>query len=206
MKESLIINFQLLKELSLSTSDILYLYNLYKNKEVFDIILLPSDLVNLQNRQFIKIVETDDKGNCKTVLREQSKILLKKVIVDYDSKYSKEKKVVKSKRLIENEIGERISDYRNLWKGKKAGSMGSAKSCKSKMIRWMEENPEYSFDDILKAARIYLDEEGRNTRYLQRADYFIFKQSGHKEEESRLSAYIEEIDNDPSEDWTSQIK
>ena len=67
------------------------------------------------------------------------------------------------------------------------------------------ENPEYTFEEILKAAQLYLDTDGRDTRFLQRADYFIFKQDVHKGESSRLSAFIDEIGEDPTLDWTSTI-
>ena len=67
------------------------------------------------------------------------------------------------------------------------------------------ENPEYNFDEILKAAQLYIDTEGRNITYLQRADYFIYKQDVHKGEASRLSAFIDELEEDNTIDWTSQL-
>jgi len=68
------------------------------------------------------------------------------------------------------------------------------------------ENPEYTFEQILNASELYINTEGRNTRYLQRADYFIFKQDVHKGEASRLSAFIDELDEIPTNgDWTSTL-
>lgn len=69
----------------------------------------------------------------------------------------------------------------------------------------MKENPEYSFDDILNAAKLYVKEFYSNATYLQNAEYFIFKQNSQKEESSRLSAYIDEINVEDNKDWTSQI-
>lgn len=68
----------------------------------------------------------------------------------------------------------------------------------------MKENPQYSKEDIMKAAKIYLDSL-ENYRFLQRADFFIFKKEDNKEELSRLSAFIEEIDERPVTDWTTKL-
>ena len=85
--------------------------------------------------------------------------------------------------------------------------MGSPKACKQKLTRWLLENPDYSFDDVLEAADLYLKTEGLNTRFLQNAEYFIFKQNVNREESSRLSAYVDELGNPNIEtsDWTSKI-
>lgn len=118
-----------------------------------------------------------------------------------------DKKVIKkSRRYINSEIETRIKEYRNLWKGLKAGSMGSAKSCKQKLTRWMQENPEYTFDDILNAAELYILSIN-DLRYLQNAEFFIFKQNPHREESSRLSAFIDEVNDKETltGDWTSSI-
>jgi hypothetical protein len=73
------------------------------------------------------------------------------------------------------------------------------------MIRWIKNNPQYTFEDILKAADLYIESLDGNYKYLQRADYFIYKKEG-KEESSRLSAFIEEINiNIVDSDWTSNL-
>ena len=100
-------------------------------------------------------------------------------------------------------INNQIEEFRNKWKGLKPGSMGSLSACKDKMKRWMFENPNYSKDQILKAAEIYIHSLN-NYNYLQQADYFIYKKDAHGES-SRLSAFIDEIDNVHTEDWTSTL-
>ena len=69
----------------------------------------------------------------------------------------------------------------------------------------MSENQEYSFEQILKAADLYLSTEGRDTRFLQRADYFIYKNDIQRNEMSRLSAYIDDVTLGVTEDWTSNL-
>ena len=80
--------------------------------------------------------------------------------------------------------------------------MGSPGACKEKMLRWMGENPNYTKEDILKAAKIYINSLN-NYQYLQAAHYFIYKKDG-KEEDSRLSAFIEEKEVDNT-DWTTKL-
>ena len=60
--------------------------------------------------------------------------------------------------LFEGENGDKILDisnisfdieiYRKLFKGIRLGSMGNKDSCYNNMVRWLVNNPEYTFDDI----------------------------------------------------------
>jgi len=95
-----------------------------------------------------------------------------------------------------------IKEYRNLWKGLKLGSMGSLNACAIKMKKWMKENPDFNQEDILKAARNYIDSVD-DLKYLQQADYFIAK--GKNGESSRLSAIIEEPVQ-KQQGWSSELK
>jgi hypothetical protein len=158
------------------------------------------DLEKLKDNLFIKQIEN------KIYLREKAIKLIEFLSIESDISFNTGiKNIKKSKRVISSEIEDRIYEFRNKWKGLKAGSMGSEKACKEKLNRWMKENPKYSFDEILKAADLYLSTEGANLRYLQRADYFIFKQDSYKDETSRLSAFIDEIDNNSVQDWTTNL-
>ena len=105
--------------------------------------------------------------------------------------------------MLLNEINSFIVEYRNKWKGLKPGSMGGLSSCKMKMMRWMSDNPDYTPAQILKAADIYI-QSLNNYTYLQQADYFIYKKEGYSEQ-SRLSAFIDEIDSSVDQDWTSKL-
>ena len=66
----------------------------------------------------------------------------------------------------------------------------------------MKNNPDYSKEDIIKAAKIYINSLDNYT-FLQQADYFIYKKDAYGES-SRLSAFIDDISK-PTDDWTSQI-
>ena len=198
---SLIINFELLKELNISISEFLFLSYLYFEKNIH----IPYDEIDknkLQKEQYIKLIDNESI----IILRAKSIELIESLYVNTEVSFSKKlTKVNKSIRHINKEVSSRVNEYREKWKGLRPGSMGGVKSCKQKLTRWMKENPEYSFDDILKAADIYLSTEGVNIKYLQRADYFVFKQESNKEESSRLSAFIDEIADYTEQDWTTNL-
>lgn len=200
MEKSLIINFKVLEEFNLSIEEFLYLYFLYSEDRKYNEV----DLEKLQKQKFIKIKEENEK--IQITLREKSIELLEFFIVEIEQPLSKKEKTIKrSQRVINADINNRVEELRLKWKGLKVGSMGSLQSCKDKLTRWMKENPNYSFDDILKAADMYIDSLNRDYRFLQRADYFIYKQENNREESSRLSAFIDEIDSFDKTDWTTTL-
>ena len=199
MKEAFILDLNFLKEQNLSVIEFVTLLEL---NEIDTGLQLDLDILhNLQEKQFVKLII--DKFGTNTIIREKSKLLLD--FLSIESSYSdyKSKKVVKkSNRVINEGFDEFIEEYRKLWKGLKPGSMGSENACKEKMLRWMGENPNYTKEDILKAAKIYINSLN-NYQYLQAAHYFIYKKDG-KEEDSRLSAFVEEKEVDNT-DWTVKL-
>ena len=199
MKEAFILDLNFLKEQNLSIIEFITLLELNEIDTGLQLDL--NILHNLQEKQFVKLII--DKFGTNTIIREKSKLLLD--FLSIESSYSdyKSKKInKKSNRVINEGFDEFIEEYRNLWKGLKVGSMGSPIACKEKMERWMKENPNYSKEDILKAAKIYINSLN-NYQYLQAAHYFIYKKDG-KEEDSRLSAFIEEKEVDNT-DWTTKL-
>ena len=199
MKEAFILDLNFLKEQNLSIIEFITLLQL---NEIDTGLQLDLDILhNLQEKQFVKLII--DKFGTNTIIREKSKLLLDFLSIESSYSNYKEKKIIKkSNRVINEGFDEFIEEYRNLWKGLKLGSMGSPRACKEKMLRWMGENPNYSKEDILKAAKIYINSLN-NYQYLQAAHYFIYKKDG-KEEDSRLSAFIEEKEVDNT-DWTTRL-
>ena len=132
MKESLIINFNLLKEHGLSVEEFLFISDLYF-ENIFQM-KFNIDKNKLEQNKYIKIIKEDNKEYI--ILRIKSKELIEFLITDIDISFSKKtKNIKKSKRIINEEIENRIDEYRFKWKGLKAGSMGSSKSCKQKLTR-----------------------------------------------------------------------
>lgn len=192
--EAFILDLNFLKEQNVSPEEFLVLIGLNNN---LDIEHSKSWFSILEIKGFIK------RNGSEIILREKGKLLLEFLSIESNYSNYKEKKIIKkSNRIINEGFDEFIEEYRNLWKGLKVGSMGSPNACKEKMERWMKENPNYSKEDILKAAKIYINSLN-NYQYLQAAHYFIYKKDG-KEEDSRLSAFIEEKEVDNT-DWTTRL-
>lgn len=96
-----------------------------------------------------------------------------------------------------------IQKYRDVFKGYRVGSMGDKKACKSKMDKWLKDNEEYSFEQVIEAAEYYIKSLQNDYKYLQQADYFIMK-----DKQSRLSAIIDDVvgDNTMTSNQTSRTK
>ena len=199
MKEAFILDLNFLKEQNLSVIEFITLLQLNEIDTGLQLDL--GVLHDLQEKQFVKLII--DKFGTNTIIREKSKLLLDFLSIESNYSNYKDKKIIKkSNRVINEGFDEFIEEYRNLWKGLKSGAMGSPNACKEKMLRWMGENPNYTKEDILKAAKIYINSLN-NYQYLQAAHYFIYKKDG-KEEDSRLSAFVEEKEVDNT-DWTTKL-
>lgn len=192
--KAFIIDFNLNAEQNLSIDEYLVLIHLQN-----DIIYNNSNLVltSLQDKGFIKIVTNE-----KIILREKGTLFLDLISIDSINSAKDKKITKKSSRSINSDLDVLAKEYRMLWKGLKPGSMGSEQGCKEKLFRWMKNNPDYSKEDIIKAAKIYINSLDNYT-FLQQADYFIYKKDAYGES-SRLSAFIDDISK-PTDDWTSQI-
>lgn len=192
--KAFIIDFNLNAEQNLSIDEYLVLIHLQD-----DIIYNNSNLVltSLQDKGFIKIITNE-----KTILREKGTLFLDLISIDSINSAKDKKITKKSSRSINSDLDVLAKEYRMLWKGLKPGSMGSEQGCKEKLFRWMKNNPDYSKEDIIKAAKIYINSLDNYT-FLQQADYFIYKKDAYGES-SRLSAFIDDISK-PTDDWTSQI-
>ena len=192
--KAFIIDFNLIYEQNLSIDEYLVLIHLsdgiiYNNSNLV--------LTSLQDKGFIKIITNE-----KIILREKGTLFLDLISIDSINSAKDKKITKKSSRSINSDLDVLAKEYRMLWKGLKPGSMGSEQGCKEKLFRWMKNNPEYSKEDIIKAAKIYINSLDNYT-FLQQADYFIYKKDAYGES-SRLSAFIDDISK-PTDDWTSQI-
>lgn len=192
-KKAFVLDFNLLEKEELTINQFLTLLNIKYSEVPYKRTSLDSDI--LQNKGYIKIITED--GKFEIIIREKGNILLDTVTIEGLSSIKNKKIIKKSSRVIDNEIQNFIEEYRSLWKGYKPGSMGSLQSCIDKMTDWMKQNPKYSMNDILKAARIYL-QTITDPKYLQQADYFIYKDGV-----SRLSSFIDEVE--VKDDWTTKL-
>lgn len=104
------------------------------------------------------------------------------------------------------ELEQQVTEYRSIFKDIKVGSMGNLSSTKKKLKRFMDENPDIKFQDIITATTSYVDSFNGAFKYIKRADYFIYKQNHRGEESSELEIWLEEIKKEPeNSDWRTKL-
>src|SRR5690606_24995064 len=177
---------EFIKEKELDINSFFLLYDLVKNNKPLNFGYSIDHLINLQDKKLVKITNWDNAGG---EVRQAGIDLINEIDV-----LTRNIPTVK-KKDISNEISEWIEEFRNLFKGTKVGAKGDKKSCLEKMIRFFETYPEYADKNLIfKATENYIRSEAvnNNYKYLQRADYFIFKKTD-KEDTSRLAAFCDEV-------------
>jgi len=162
---------------------------------------LTETLKHLQDHKYIKIIDYE---NLAYSLRQKGIDFVKQV----DKTFKEIQVEVKEKpghiltkadkvdvKSVASNVNEWLEDYRNLFKGLRPGSKGDKGACLNKIVRFYQEYPEFANKDIImRATKKYIEGEAhQNYKYLQRADYFIFKLTG-KEETSRLASFCDEVD------------
>jgi|TARA_S200002703_G_C3714908_1_gene219614 hypothetical protein len=124
-----------------------------------------------------------------------------KYILNTDDDSIELSKLVLNKSKLKTILGEVessstwIDSYRELFRGKKTGAMGTKSACIKKMDKFIKEFG-YSKEIILNATERYIA-TSRDYAYLQQADYFIYKNEsfmGSSVENSKLATYCEEIE------------
>lgn len=198
------IDLDYLKIIDINVNQILTLIKIHfnSNKQYFDYVEDKEDLKYLRQNKYVIFYE--DK-TIRYFLREKGRILLEKAVVIEDGNEIRVKEHVEISE--KTEFTEFVSQYRDKFKGLRSGSMGSLGSVRKKLKRWMKENPDVTQKEILDCVDMYIDSLNGNFNYLQRADYFIYKQNNKREEDSRLSIFLEELNQEPTNsDWATELK
>lgn len=191
-------DLDVLAEQNLSIQEYLILLSLIDTNIVVDV--KQSELKSLEEKRFVKIILEENEQI--TIIREKGRLFLDSVQNSNLNLINNKKTIKRSARSINNDINDFMVDFRNLWKGLKPGSMGSQNACNEKMTKWLSNNPTYKKEDVMRAAKSYI-KSVNDYRFLQAADYFIYKKDAHGES-SRLSAFIDEADA-PNDEWSSQL-
>ena len=105
----------------------------------------------------------------------------------------------------ESNIKDWIQEYRDQFKGLKPGAMGDSIGCLMKMKKFTELYPQFNKDTIIKAAELYISTVD-DLRFLQQADYFIFKSDSEKMKKSRLASFCEEVEGGADANVQSNVK
>ena len=209
--KQVIIDFDLLKKHDISVNEFITLVTIdFASKDIpmnYEDHYI--DYLNLTDKRLIKVIQREN--TTEYILRTKAKLIVKsslrdiQVIEEEDGEGTPTKR---SDRELTNIIEKGVDQFREEFRGFKPGSMGSKNNCKNKLRRWMIDNPEHPFENIIKAVKIYINSLNNQYTYLQQADYFIYKrENGSKEESSRLSAFIEEVSDAEviSGGWTSTL-
>jgi NAD-specific glutamate dehydrogenase len=190
---------EILKEKGLDYDSFFFLYGMVNNIDIVNSNSL-EDIDKLLELEYIDMID----DNYTVTFTQKGIDFIKEVVVEIRKEIKKEQKKVNEK--LKAEIKEWIDEYRQLFKGTKPGAMGDAKACLDKMIRFFEDYPDYaSKETVFNAAKNYINiEAGQNYKYLQRADYFIYKLVG-KEETSRLASFCEETADEPVKSFVKML-
>jgi len=185
-----------LKDKALSPNALFFLYSVVNNLISFTYTRTELILI-LENLQDAKCIKITDPVTLKYSIRETGVKLIKELDELTSVKVVTTKKLNEGSNVAMSDILYWIDDYRTLFKNKKPGAMGDKNACVTKMTRFYTQYPEHANKDtIMAAATKYINGEGMNAnfKYLQKADYFIFKQSSNKDEISNLASFCDELE------------
>lgn len=134
-------------------------------------------------------------------LTEKAKSIIRQV-----EAYFKVRKKKTSQQIMGDDFSDNITKYVELFPKIKFPSGKPARSAKKNLetaFRWFFENYDFSWETILKATGMYLDEKERdNWNYAQTSQYFIRKQNSDKTWGSALADYCQLVE-DGGEDLDS---
>lgn len=190
-----------LKDKALTPNALFFLYSVVNDLLPFtytrsELILI---LEALQDTKCIKITDT---VTLKYSIRETGVKLIKELDELHNVKVVTAKKLKEADNVVMSDILYWIDEYRTLFKNKKPGATGDKNACITKMARFFAQYPEYANKEtVISAATKYINGEGMNAnfKYLQKADYFIFKQSANKDEISNLASFCDELESTEEE-------
>lgn len=194
---SFLINKEILEVNKITYEEFVMLLSVVEGFKYFDDTKI---LKSLEEKNFLK-VRTNT-----VIIRDKTKKFLNSISKDVDIVGTKVEIITKrTQREVNDEVNERVQEYRNVFKGHKAGSMGSGTACKNNLSEFLKRNTQYNLDDVIKAAKLYINTVNDFT-YLQRADYFIYKQDKNKNVTSTLEAFIDEEADETNKEWTTNLK
>ena len=120
----------------------------------------------------------------------------KSLIVHLDNYFTKAKKKTDA-QLMGQDFVDKINTYREIFPNIKLPSGKPARvnvKMLSESFRWLFETYDYTWEQIIKATRMYVNEyRDAQYMYMQTSQYFICKQDKHKVKSSTLADYCDMI-------------
>ena len=100
-------------------------------------------------------------------------------------------------QLMGKDFNNKIHTYREIFPARKLPSGNPARNnvkALGENFRWFFETYDHTWDDIIKATRMYVNEyRDADYLYMQTSQYFISKQDKHRVKHSRLADYCDMI-------------
>lgn len=120
----------------------------------------------------------------------------KKIISTLNNYFTVNKKKT-NKQLMGTSASSNVDKYRDIFpKGKLPSGVPARNNIKilTENFRWFFAEYDYSWEEILKATRMYVNEYQKNNYlYMVNSQYFISKQDKHKVKVSKLADYCDMI-------------
>ena len=145
--------------------------------------------MHLAAEGFIKF---DKKTNTKVNLTIKGK----RIISKFENYFIKAKKRT-SIQLMGKKFNLKLNEYREIFP---AGKLPSGKPARVNVkslensFRWFFENYDFSWDEIMHAAKMYVNEyRDKNYMYMKTSQYFIAKEGKNKVKSSDLADYCDMI-------------
>ena len=181
--------FNLLIKKNLSPNQLYILYCIkYKIKT--------NDFVN--DALEIKRLESGDWLGADIALTGKSVMLLQELDSFFKTSKKKTSTVIMGDNFIEN-----IDEYLDIFPKFKLPSGKYARSDKKNLennFRWFFDNHAYSWETVLNATKLYVDEyEATGYKYMRTSQYFVRKQNTDKSWDSDLATYCDMIINGEDE-------
>ena len=118
-------------------------------------------------------------------------------VIAYLNNYFTVNKKKTDKQLLGQSGSLNIDQYRDIFpKGKLPSGVPARNNVKilTENFRWFFSEYDYSWEEIMKATKMYVNEYQRNNYlYMQNSQYFISKQDKHKVKTSKLADYCDMI-------------
>lgn len=145
------------------------------------------DLINAE------LVTYEDNGKGKSFTITQKGTILIETLDGYFLKAKKKTNI----QLMGKTFLDKIESYRDIFP---AGKLPSGKPARnnvkalSESFRWFFETYDYTWDEIIAATKMYVNEYRQNNYlYMQTSQYFVAKQDKHKVKTSTLADYCDMI-------------
>ena len=120
----------------------------------------------------------------------------KSLILKYNNYFVKAKKKTNI-QLMGKDFSDKIEEYRLIFPAGKLPSNTPARQnvkALGESFRWFFETYDYTWEDIIKAAKMYVNEyRSDNYMYMVTSQYFIAKQDKHRVKNSKLADYCDMI-------------